>query len=258
MSSPASWPWQVLRREPGLFAGITTRAGGVSPAPWDSLNLGLHVGDDPLAVAENRRRLRAYLPAEPLWLDQVHGTDVFDADQDVPPVHGLAPRADASLTREPGRVLAIMTADCLPVIVHDQACRVLGMAHAGWRGLLAGVVPRLIDRMGVEPSKLRVVVGPGIGPRGFEVGPEVAEAFSQAWGMAALAQGRFVRADPPHPGWRCDLAGLLQWQLSQMGCHDVWCDSSCTWSDAQRWFSHRRQAPCGRMLTVAWLSGSAV
>ncbi len=257
MTACEAWRWHVLRHEPGVFAGITTREGGASAAPWDSLNLGLHVGDDPAAVAENRRRLRACLPSEPVWLEQVHGIEVFDADDDELPTNGY-PRADACVTRQVGRVLAIMTADCLPVIVHDRAGTVLGAAHAGWRGLLAGVVPALIKRMDVAPDNLRVVIGPGIGPRGFEVGPEVADQFRAQWGADCLRDGRFVSADPPHPGWRCDLAGLLQWQLRELGCLDVLRDPACTWSDASRWFSHRRQAPCGRMVTVAWLSGRGV
>ena len=163
------------------WAGVeyfcTTRAGGVGVAPHDTFNLGRRAEDNPDTVTENRRRLRAALPAEPLWLRQVHGADVVDADDPATPQE---PAADASVTARPGRVLAVMVADCLPVVIADDAGRVLGVAHAGWRGLSGGVLERTLAAMRAKAPDAggwRAWVGPGISPDAFEVGRDVLDVF---------------------------------------------------------------------------------
>ncbi|MHA3902085.1 peptidoglycan editing factor PgeF [Castellaniella sp. WN] len=265
----------VLEPAPGLrgvtgelWAGVryfsTWRAGGVSQAPRDSLNLGAHVGDDPAAVEENRRRLRRALPDEPLWLEQVHGTAVFDADA-VPGGPGLpvgearafpasAPCADAATTTRRGRPLAIMTADCLPVVLADEAGTVLGVAHAGWRGLAAGVLENTLDAMrGRAPAARawRAWIGPGIGPRAFQVGPEVRAAFlDQDAGLAEF----FVLERPGGDRWLADLAGLARARLLRAGVDRVEASGECTWTRADRYFSYRRDPGSGRQATLAWMS----
>lgn len=156
----------------GVHAFSTTRGGGCSAAPWASFNLGDHVGDAPSAVAANRAALRGELPAEPIWLCQVHGTQCVDAARVAAGVE-----ADASFTRERGVVCAVMTADCLPVLVCAEDGGVVGVAHAGWRGLAAGVIESLLAAMDAPGERLLAWLGPAIGPRSFEVGGEVRDAF---------------------------------------------------------------------------------
>ena len=236
------------------WAGVnyfcTTRAGGVGVAPHDTLNLGRRAGDDPDTVAENRRRLRAALPAEPLWLRQVHGSDVIDADAtDLPD----EPALDASVTAQPGRVLAVMVADCLPVVIADADGRVLGAAHAGWRGLSGGVLENTLAAMRAkapDASAWRAWVGPGIGPDAFEVGRDVLDAF-----MADdPAAERYFRPRPGMPGkWLADLTGLAEFRLRRAGVQDVTLSGLCTVGDAGRFFSYRRDSETGRMALLAWL-----
>lgn len=198
-------PW------PGVTYFCTTRHGGASPAPFATNNLGLHVGDDPQVVQENRAQLRALLPTEPIWLNQVHGTDVLDADA---PGTVQDRRADASITATPGRVLAILTADCLPVVF---ACdSVVGAAHAGWRGLAGGVLENTVKKMQAACGKLpdRAWIGPGISRGAFEIGPQVREAF-----LDADAKVAFCFEPHPHsPGkWLADLSGIAAYRLSALG-----------------------------------------
>ncbi|MCP5359302.1 MAG: peptidoglycan editing factor PgeF [Sinobacteraceae bacterium] len=252
------WPAPAVVR-----AAFALRSGGVSAAPWASLNLGGLVGDDPAAVGENRRRLCAALalPAEPRWLEQVHGTVVHD-DRDADEVAARAageglvaapPVADAAMTHRAGTVLAIMVADCLPVLFCDRAGTVVGAAHAGWRGLAAGVLENTVAALGVAPSRLLAWLGPAIGPTHFEVGPEVREQFILgAPAAAAEIEARFVphRADR----WLCDLPGLARDRLMRLGIASVTGGEACTASDPQRFFSHRRDAPrTGRMAALIWL-----
>lgn len=250
-------PW------PGVRYFSTWRQGGVSQAPMDSLNLGTHVGDDPAAVRENRMRLRRALPDEPVWLEQVHGTAVFDADTIIggaaPPARDAAqtafppaPRADAAVTTRRGRPLAIMTADCLPVVLSDESGTVLGVAHAGWRGLAAGVLENTLDelrRRAPDAHGWRAWIGPGIGPRAFQVGAEVREAFLDR--DAALAECFLFQ--PGSGRWLADLAGLARARLSRAGIGRVEESGECTWTRADRYFSHRRDPGSGRQATLAWL-----
>ncbi|TSH90802.1 peptidoglycan editing factor PgeF [Verticiella sediminum] len=245
--------WRALGAVAGpAWAGMTivttTRAGGVSLAPYDSLNLGTHVGDDALAVATNRARLRALLPAEPCWLEQVHGTTVHDADGASGAKGGALPIADGAFTTTPGRVLAIMTADCLPVVIADGEARVLAMAHAGWRGLAGGVLQAAVARVrGQGGAALRAWVGPAIGPRAFEVGPDVPEAFAGSGLSTAFIP------HPEHAGkWLGDLPAIAGAMLRRAGVGTVVQSGLCTLEDA-RFYSYRRDGRTGRFATLAWL-----
>ena len=231
----------------------TTRAGGVSVGAYAALNLGDHVGDDPAAVARNRALLRATLPADPVWLKQVHGNSVADADHAI----GVA-EADAALARKPGKVCAVMTADCLPLLLCDEAGTVVAAAHAGWRGLAGGVVEATVKAMNVAPERLLVWLGPAIGPQAFEVGEEVRQAFMAHDPSAAKA---FVPRFPitPHPSpltapkWLADIYLLARQRLATLGVERVYGGGQCTYTDAERFYSYRRDQATGRMASLIWL-----
>jgi YfiH family protein len=230
---------------PTVRALITTRNGGVSSGPYASMNPADHVGDAPEAVAENRRLLRALVPREPLWLKQVHGTAVADADG----LTARAPEADAAISRSPRRVCAVLTADCLPVLLCDDAGSVVGAAHAGWRGLRAGVIEATVARMAVPAQGLLAYLGPAIGPRAFEVGAEVRAAFTAGDAAAAAA---FAPAAAPDK-WLADLYLLARLRLARLGVHRVFGGGDCTYSDSTRFFSYRRDGATGRMASLIWL-----
>ncbi len=241
---------------PGLPATIgvlsTTRSGGVSVAPYDDgaggggLNLGTHVGDAPQAVARNRALLRAQLPAEPAWLTQVHGTRVLDAATVC-----NAPEADASMTTHPGVVCAIMTADCMPVLLADAAGRVVAAAHAGWRGLAAGVLQNTVAAMrDAGASEILAWLGPGIGPQAFEVGDEVRDAFAPL-GAAGRAAFSPVAAKPGK--FLADLPALARLTLAGAGVAQVAGGNDCTVGDARRFYSYRRDRMTGRMASLIWI-----
>jgi hypothetical protein len=226
-------------------AVVTTRVGGVSRPPWNSLNLADHVGDDPADVAENRRRLReeAKLPGKPLWLKQVHGCDVVDVDERA---SGCA--ADAAVATEPGRVCAVLTADCLPVLFCDRAATVVGIAHAGWRGLAAGVLEQTVARLGCPAPDLLAWLGPAIGPQAFEVGDEVRSAF-----VARDPQAADCFLPSPRGRWLADLYGLARLRLLRAGVEEIHGGGLCTFSDAARFYSYRRDGVTGRMASLVWL-----
>jgi polyphenol oxidase len=230
------WPAPVNVR-----AAFTLRRGGVSVGPFESLNLGIHVGDEPAAVQENRRRVRAALslPSDPVWLEQVHGTAVVNLDEFV---GALAPRADAAITRAPGRVCVIQVADCMPVLFASRRGDVVGAAHAGWRGLAGGVLEATVNAMQVNSSELMAWMGPAIGPKHFEVGDEVREAFvtHDARAVTAFIQNTRER-------WLCDLYALARLRLAAAGVRFISGGGWCTYGDPQRFFSFRRDARCGRM-----------
>lgn len=225
----------------------TLRGGGCSPAPWASFNLGDHVGDDPRRVAANRVRLAERLPAEPLWLTQVHGIAAVDA--------GQSPKmaaADAAFTRQPNTVCAVMTADCLPVLLCDRAGSVVAAAHAGWRGLAGGVLEATVAQMGVPAGELLAWLGPAIGPERFEVGGEVRAAFVAHDAAAAAA---FV---PGAAGkWLADIYRLARQRLQAAGVVSIGGGEWCTVSDPDRFFSYRRDGTTGRMATLVWLEARA-
>jgi YfiH family protein len=223
----------------------STRNGGVSGGLYRGLNLATHVGDDADSIAENRRRFAsaARLPSAPLWLDQVHGSRVIDAAEWRPGIE-----ADGIVARRPGIVCAVLTADCLPVLFANRNATVVAAAHAGWRGLAAGVLAATVARMGEAPGELLAWLGPAIGQPAFEVGDEVRAAF--------------LAVDPAHAGsfernkrgrWQADLYGLARRQLAALGLVCVTGGGWCTHGDAERFFSHRREAPCGRQASAIWL-----
>ncbi len=222
----------------------TTRSGGVGLAPCDSLNLGLHVGDDPATVVANRARLRCIVPTEPCWLNQVHGTAVVDVAAAV----GV-PDADGAVSRTGGAVCAVMTADCLPLLLCDRAGTVVGAAHAGWRGLLGGVIEATVAAMQVAPSEILVWLGPAIGPQAFEVGDEVRAAFVVA---DRRAEAAFLPAGRPGK-WLADLYLLARQRLSAVGVVGIYGGSRCTFSEPDRFFSYRRDGVTGRMASLVWL-----
>jgi YfiH family protein len=251
---------QILTPEwpapPKVHAAFTLRCGGVSAGPFDSLNLGAHVGDEAAGVAENRRRVRARLslPEEPSWIEQVHGVEVIDLDAAAPATpaaqHTRAagmPVADAAISRRAGHVCVVQVADCLPVLLATRDGSAVGAAHAGWRGLAAGVLEATVKRLAAKPADLLAWLGPAIGAAHFEVGAEVRQAFvahdaAAADAFAANARGR----------WQCDLAGLARRRLSALGIDEAFGGNWCTYADASRFFSYRRDGRCGRMAALIW------
>ena len=249
---------------PGVRTLSSFRGGGASAAAYASLNLGDHVGDVAATVALNRQRLMAAagLPAEPIWLRQVHGTNVADLDAD----HGAGidldananvndrdgaaalAAADAACTRRPARVCAILTADCLPILFATESGDRVAAAHAGWRGLAGGVIEATVQALGVPPARLLAWLGPCIGPRHFEVGAEVRVALlagdpSAQAAFRPNARGRFM----------ADLALLARRRLTRAGVHRVHGGSECTYTRADRYFSYRRDGVTGRQATLIWL-----
>ena len=222
---------------------MTTRVGGVSVGPFASLNLGMHVQDDSTAVAENRRRLRETLPAEPVWLNQIHGTKVIQAD-----TAGGVPDADASFTRTPNTVCAVMTADCLPVLFSARDGSVVAAAHAGWRGLASGVLEATLAAMQVPPDEVMAWLGAAIGPDAFEVGAEVRDTFisSHPQSVAAFTSHQHK--------WLADIYTLARIRLNACGVHAVYGGGLCTYTDAARFYSYRRDGITGRMATLIWLA----
>ncbi len=228
-------------------AVVTTRAGGVSQAPWDSFNLGLRAGEEAATVHVNRAVLRRHVPAEPAWLHQVHGTAVVDAFDVVP--SKTEPQADASFSSQAGVVCAVLVADCMPVLLADREGTCVGVAHAGWRGMSGGVIESLLARLQVAPARLSAWLGPAIGPQHFEVGEDVRTAFTHEDVEAGAA---FV----PYPGrpgkWLCDLEWLARRRLARAGVSRVFGGGMCTVSE-QRFYSYRRDRTTGRMGAFIWL-----
>jgi polyphenol oxidase len=290
---------------PRVRAAFTLRSGGVSLSPYDSLNVGAHVGDAVDAVRENRRRVRntLQLPAEPVWLQQVHGTDVVDLDVlgtsiaereaktvqtgapglpqrggamksaaeatpsgalrvadaigpgsehphdggAVPFVSGT-PRGDAAVARVAGRVCVIQVADCMPVLFAARDGSAVGAAHAGWRGLAGGVIEQTVRKLGVPPAALLAWLGPTISQQHFEVGDDVRTAFVSGDAGAASAFVANMRGR-----WQCDLYALARRRLAGLGVNNVFGGGWCTYGEAARFFSFRRNGQCGRMAALIWL-----
>jgi polyphenol oxidase len=243
MSAPHDWIAPGWPAPPRVRSLITTRNGGVSTGAHASFNLGLRAGDDPLAVAANRAALRGHLPRDPVWLRQVHGARVVRADQ-----VGDPPEADAAYTRQAGTVCAVMVADCMPVLLCDARASVVGVAHAGWRGLSSGVIENTIAAMGVPADELLAFLGPAIGPAAFEVGADVRDAFLAA-DPAADAAFR-----PQREGkWLADLFLLARQRLARAGVHRISGGGLCTLQDPARFYSYRRDKTTGRMAALIWL-----
>ena len=235
-----------------VFALSTTRAGGHSAAPFDSLNLGSHVGDAAQAVASNRRLLCELLPsgARPAWLDQVHGTGVIEAQST-----GAPPAADAAVSRDAHAACVVLTADCLPVLLCSRSGHVVAAAHAGWRGLAAGVVEATVTAMATPPEQLLAWLGPAIGPRAFEVGAEVRNAFLGAAGPAVAAvEACFAPVTDRPDHFLCDLYELARIRLRAIGVEAIYGGGWCTFADSGRFFSYRRDGRTGRMASVIALT----
>ena len=260
---PLSQPLPLLRPDwpapPGVVAAMSTREGGLSAMPWDSLNLGVAVGDDAVAVAENRARFAAALGARPTWLRQVHGINVLrlrtdQAEQDA----ASAEPADAAWTDEPGIACAVQVADCLPVLFAARNGRAVAAAHAGWRGLSAGVLEATLQALqqgaGVAPGDVVAWLGPCIGPRQFEVGADVLEAFTHA-SAHPLDADSFVprhRADGS-ARWLANLQRLALRRLLAAGLGAVSVLEACTVEEGSRYFSFRRDGVTGRMAAAICL-----
>jgi hypothetical protein len=254
MGAEACTPGWIVpdwRAPPSVRAAFSLRTGGVSEAPFDSLNLSTRVGDAEAAVRENRRRLaRALaLPAAPLWLRQQHGTVVVDADRLEQGTD--APAADAAVTRGRGRVLAVLVADCVPVLLARADGSAVAVAHAGWRGLCAGVLEAAMAALragapGAAPAC--AWLGPSIGPARFEVGEEVRAAFVERDAGAGDAFAPNARGR-----WQCDLQALARRRLAALGVDAVDAAASCTATHAGRYFSYRRERVTGRMAALVWL-----
>ena len=240
---PADWivpDWPVPRHVRAL---ITTSAGGASTGAYAGWNFGEHVGDQARAVAQNRAMLRRLLPAEPVWLRQVHGTRVVEAGPG-----SAGEEADGAVAREPGRVCAVLTADCLPVLLADDAGTLVAIAHAGWRGLAAGVLESVVRTMAVAPGSLIAYLGPAIGAGAYEVGRDVFDTFVATDPEAAAAfmprgAGNFL----------ADLNGLARRRLTRLGVGSIHGGSLCTYSDSERFYSYRRDGVTGRMASLVWM-----
>jgi polyphenol oxidase len=232
--------WPVF---PRTHAVMTTRSGGVSQGVYASLNLGDHVADNPEHVATNRQRLRdaAGLPTDPIWLKQVHGCEVVEAGQ-------AGCEADAVYTDRPGVVCAVLTADCLPLLLCDRSGQAVCAVHAGWRGLAAGVIERAVSRFQVPAESLLAWLGPAIGPTAFEVGDEVRGVFLD---VAPGDEGAFQPSKPGH--WRADLYRLARFRLNRAGVGFIGGGDYCTVTDRERFFSYRRDGVTGRMASLIWL-----
>ncbi|MBJ9205263.1 polyphenol oxidase [Citrobacter sp. FDAARGOS_156] len=229
----------------GVAACSSTRIGGVSLSPYDSLNLGAHCGDNPEHVEENRKRLFAAgnLPSKPVWLEQVHGKDVLKLSGGP----YLSKRADASYSNTPGTVCAVMTADCLPVLFCNRAGTEVAAAHAGWRGLCEGVLEETVACFGDKPENIIAWLGPAIGPDAFEVGAEVREAFMAKDLQADIA---FV---PRGEKYLADIYQLARQRLANVGVENVYGGDHCTFSESGTFFSYRRDNTTGRMASFIWL-----
>jgi len=229
----------------GVAACSSTRIGGVSEAPYYSLNLGAHCGDNPEHVKENRRRLFAAgaLPSHPVWLEQVHGTNVLSLDGGP----YASKRADASYSCTPGTVCAVMTADCLPVLFCNPDGTEVAAAHAGWRGLCEGVLEETVSRFSDKPGNILAWLGPAIGPTAFEVGPEVREAF--------LAKDTQAEAAfrPQGEKYFADIYQLARQRLANVGVERIYGGEYCTHSQPENFFSYRRDRTTGRLASFIWL-----
>jgi YfiH family protein len=221
-------------------AFITTRAGGYSKGAFSSLNLGPHCGDDPLTVRRNRDELVSQLPVEPPWLKQVHGKRVISYSR----ATAEETEADGLVSSSPGQVCAVLTADCLPVLFCNRSGSRVAAAHAGWRGLAQGVLQSTIREMNEAPEEIIAWLGPAIGPKNYEVGDEVRNAFPGEHERYFTNTG---------DRWLLDLYGVARHLLSQLGITGIHGGRYCTFSDSERFFSYRRDGICGRMASVIWL-----
>ncbi|BCM25250.1 peptidoglycan editing factor PgeF [Methyloradius palustris] len=221
----------------------TTRTGGLSQSPYDSLNFGDHVGDDALTVARNRQLLNPFVPTEPLWLKQTHSTIAVNAA-----LTSCLPEADAAYSKQKNVVCAVMTADCLPILLCDEAGTAVAAIHAGWKGLLYGVIESTINALDIEPRHLYAWFGPAIGPTAFEVGRDVYDGFLQLYTDSAQA---FVQLNTKDK-WLADIYQLARLRMINLGVTQIYGGDYCTHTDQERFFSFRRDGDTGRMATLIW------
>ncbi len=240
--------WEAPSR---VRACVTTRMGGVSRAEWQGLNLGTHVGDDPLAVKRNRRMLvdELSLPSSPVWLEQVHGKVVIDAST----ATGM-PLADASYTDTTGVVCSVMTADCLPVLFTNEKGSCVAAAHSGWRGLHQGILEATVEAMPEKPKNILAWMGPAIGAEVFEVGTEVRDVFVVKLGNAALSAFHPSKNRQGESRFLADIYALARLTLKRVGVNKVFGGGFCTFTDDQRFYSYRREAVTGRMASLIWMT----
>jgi purine-nucleoside/S-methyl-5'-thioadenosine phosphorylase / adenosine deaminase len=230
----------------GVHALATTRAGGASCGAYAGLNLATRVGDDPRVVESNLAVLRQHLPSDPIWLEQVHGTDIVDVERAAS--RSAPARADGAVARTRGRVCAVLTADCLPVLLASRAGDVVGIAHAGWRGLAGGVIEATLERMAAPPAEVVAWLGPGISQSAYEVGQDVYDAF------VGRDAGALEAFRPAAPGkYRADLYALARRRLGAAGVAAVHGGGYCTYGEPERFYSYRRERTTGRMATLVWI-----
>jgi polyphenol oxidase len=225
----------------------TTRIGGVSLTPYNSLNLGSHVKDDPIHVAHNRQLLSQFVPSEPVWLNQVHGINVVDAANT-----SCQPDADASFTTRKNVVCVTMTADCLPILVCDTAGTTVASIHAGWRSLCDGVIEATIKKLDAKPANLMAWLGPAIGPNAFEVGAEVREQFMVKDAKSELAFKKHGD-NQEQDKWLADIYKIATQRLNNLGVTQIYGGDHCTFTEKDQFFSFRRDGVTGRMATLIWL-----
>jgi len=224
-------------------AFTTTRNGGFSEGPWKSLKLGENCGDNPSHVKQNRELLRTLLPSGPLWLKQVHGNKVVAWGRN----HESKPEADAIFSNQPGQVCAVLTADCLPVVFCNKAGTKVAVAHAGWRGLAAGVLETTVSALDCDPAELMVWLGPAIGPKAFEVGNDVYDSF------VIVNTENAIAFKPHRDRWMADLCALARLALARIGVTQISGAKHCTYEEKNKYFSFRRDGETGRMTTAIWL-----
>jgi YfiH family protein len=227
---------------------VTTRKGGFSTAPFDSMNLGEHVNDDPESVLQNRQSLAVNLPSQPFWLNQVHGTQVLDASLIGPEI----PNADGSFTRKQNNVCCVMTADCLPVLLCNKQGTQVAAVHAGWRGLLEGIIESAVHKFDSNDTII-AYLGPAIGPQAFEVGGEVKAAFCQRDTDSAQAFQVSTNRAKNKDKWLADIYLLARLRLAKLGITAVFGGLDCTFQDSERFFSFRRDGQTGRMASLIWI-----
>lgn len=246
MPSSCNWISPDWPAPLNVKALTTLRWGGRSQKPFDSFNLALHVNDDPAAVTENRRILQksAQLPSEPLWLAQVHGTKTIEAGEYA--TLSSPPEADASVAFQKNQICAVLTADCLPLLLCDQKGTRVSAVHAGWRGLAAGVLESALETLDCDPRSILVWLGPAIGSKAFEVGEEVLAAFNKPEEQVA-----FIAT--PKGTWHADLYHLATLRLNRLGVHQIFGGGLCTYYDSDSFFSYRRDQKTGRMASLIWL-----
>lgn len=248
MPSNCNWIVPTWPAPLNVNALTTVRQGGVSIAPYDSFNFALHVGDDPKAVFANRAQLKlqANLPVEPLWLTQTHSTrvvNVSDFNSQKNPIVD----ADASIAFQPNQVCAVLTGDCLPILLCNKAGTCISAIHAGWKGLVAGIVEAAIQELDCDPSTLMAWLGPGIGPTVYEVQEDFLSAFKDY-------QSETTFKSKENGRWLANMVALATERLKRFGISAVYTDGFCTYQDSTRFYSARRSGTTGRMATLIWFS----